>query len=174
MECLSLMDKKLIASLQETHTVCELCKKGVGTENFKRHEEEQHTAKNSPAIIARKLKHNERRKMSQKERYANDTAYGNNARMRNDQTGVFRVQTKPLTTEDLAFFFRPRSSAPRKLKRNEHCNMSRKEQYANDAADGNNAEERDSKTGVFQVQTKLLTAKDLAFFFRPRSASGLL
>ena len=160
MEYFALMDKKL-------HTVCKLCTKEVGTKNFKRHADKQHTAKNIPAIIVKKLKHNERRKIIRDERYTNDTT--------DNKTGSFKVETKPLTAKDLAFFFRARSSAPSKLKHNQHPNMSREERCTNDAAGENNAEEKDNEIGVFQVKTKPLTAKDLALFFRPRwSASGHL
>jgi hypothetical protein len=156
MKYFALMDKKL-------HTVCKLCTKEVGTKNFNRHADKQHTDKNIPAIIVKKLKHNERRKIIRKELYTNDNT--------DNKTSSFKVKTKPLTAKDLAFFFRARSSASSKLKHNQHH---REERCTNDAAGEKNAEEKDNEICVFQVKTKPLTAKDIAFFFRPRGVRQVI
>lgn len=55
---------------------CEICKKGFNTPgNFRRHDQQQHTANDTPEIIAERLKQNQRRNISRQARYATDAVY---------------------------------------------------------------------------------------------------
>jgi len=122
-------------AFMEKHKCCEICEKGFDKPlNFRMHEEERHTAKNTPEIIARKLKQNERRNIGRKKRYVKEPAKqlsktsrrkkratverdgegsegagdGDNAKKTARKTGGFQVKTKLFTQKDLDLFFKPR------------------------------------------------------------------
>ena len=160
---------------------CEICEKGFDTPwNFRRHEEERHTAKNTSKIFARKLKQNESRNISRRKRYANEPGYKEKAK----QLGKTSRLNKRATVERDKEGSEDAGDGNNAVKKDK---MSNSDPDYEDKVDGNEDDTASSreggdvadsadgktgkKTGGFQVKTKLLTEKDLELFFKPRSSA---
>ena len=172
-------------AFMERHKYCEICEKGFDTLwNFRRHDEERHTAKNTPEIIARKLKQNERRNISRKKRYANEPGYKEKEKQLSKTSRLNKrttVERDKEGSEDAG----DGNNAVKKEKMSssdpdnentvdgneEDTASSRERGDVADSADGNNAEKTDKKTGGFRVKTKPLTQTDLDLCFKPRSTA---
>jgi len=167
---------------------CEVCKILFGTHwNFKRHQKQQHTDKNTPEMIAGRLEQNQRRNLSRRERYASQPVYkekmkslSKNNRMkrasfdRDDGSEDVGDRKKYVKRENV---LDTDPVAVGKVGGSEEGNVSsRGEKDVADCTGGNPPEGKKSggfqvgkESGVFQVETKPLTDKDILYFFKPRS-----
>ena len=165
--------------MQGNQLYCEFCKILFGTHwNFKRHQKQQHTSKNTPEMIAERLEQNQRRNLSRRERYATEPIYKEKMKSlsktsrlkrasfdRDDGSEDVGDRKKSVKIENV--LDTDPACLPGKGGDSEEDIVSARGEK--DVADYTGGKPPAKKSGAFQVQTKPLTDKNIMSFFKPRS-----
>jgi len=164
-----LLEMKLAVPMQGNQMYCEFCKILFGTHwNFKRHQKQQHTDKNTPEMIAERLEQNQRRNLSRRERYATEPLYKKKSLSENS-----RLRRAPFDRDDESSLRAEGSEdvgdRKKSVKRENVLDTYPGAVGKVGGTGGKPLKNMDMKSGVFQVETKPLTDIDILSFFKPRS-----
>ena len=133
-------------------------------------EQEQHTDKNTPHIIAKREKQKDCRDTRRKERYANEPAYKEKMKQ---LAKTSRLKKRARAESDEEKMLKSLPGFEDKVDGSERDTISPREGgEVTDSLDGNKAKKTDTQRGAFQVKTEPLSKRGLELFFQPRR--GLL